>query len=351
MEGAVAAVAEISQEQNEFFDGGNAMTIAGSMRKQNSLLKDCAVLLISGLLVAVAFGTCLAVPQDQETFASPDEAVNTLVDALRAFDVKALSAIFGPGGKDVVSSGDPVADKTQSERFINLYEQKNKLEKANANKVVLYVGNEEWPFPIPIVKKDGAWQFDTNEGREEILARRIGKNELSVIQVCLAYVDAQREYALKDQNSDGLLTYSQKLRSDSGKKDGLYWKAKEGHEQSPLGPLVAAAHEQGYTTKRPEGKPVPYHGYYYRILKAQGKDALGGSYDYVVEGKMVGGFAMVAYPARYGSSGIMTFIVNHDGVVYQKDLGEHTEKVAPAMMLFNPDSFWEQAEQDSVKAK
>lgn len=327
------------------------MAITENTRKRKSLLKDCAVLLISGLLVAVAFGTCLAVPQNQETFASPDEAVNTLVDALRASDVKALSAIFGPEGEDIVSSGDPVADKTENERFVKLYEQKNKLKEAGAEKAILYVGNEEWPFPMPIVKKNGAWHFDTDEGREEILARRIGRNELSVIQVCLAYVDAQREYALKDRNSDGLLTYSQKLRSDSGKKDGLYWKAEEGHEQSPLGPLVAAAHEQGYTAKQPEGKPVPYHGYYYRILKAQGKDALGGSYDYLVEGKMVGGFALVAYPARYGSSGIMTFIVNHDGVVYQKDLGEHTEKVALAMMRFNPDSTWEQVEQDSVKAK
>lgn len=318
------------------------MAVIGNTKKQNSLLKSCAVLLMSGLLIAVTFGTCPGVPQDQDTFASPDEAVKALVDALKAFDAKALSAIFGPGSKDVISSGDPIADKTANERFINLYAQKNKLEETDANKVVLYLGNKEWPFPIPIVKKDAVWQFDTNEGREEILARRIGRNELSVIQICLAYVDAQREYALKDR--DGLLAYAQKFVSDSGKKDGLYWEAKEGDEQSPLGPLVAAAQEQGYTGRQSGDKPVPYHGYYYRILKAQGKHARGGSYDYVIKGKMIGGFALVAYPARYGSSGIMTFIVNHDGVVYQKDLGENSEKAALGMKLFNPDSTWKKVE-------
>jgi len=302
------------------------MAVIGNTRKQNSLLKGCAVLLMSGLLIAVTFGTCPGVPQDQETFASPDEAVKALVDALKAFDAKALSAIFGPGSKDVISSGDPIADKTENERFINLYAQKNKLEEADANKLVLYVGNEEWPFAIPIVKKDGAWRFDTDEGREEIFARRIGRDELSVIQICLAYVDAQREYALKDRDSDGLLTYAQKFVSDSGKKDG------------------AAAQEQGYTGRQSGDQPVPYHGYYYRILKAQGKNARGGSYDYVIKGEMIGGFALVAYPARYGSSGIMAFIVNHDGVVYQKDLGENPKKTALAMKLFNPDSTWEKVE-------
>ena len=245
------------------------MAVIRNTRKQNSLLKGCAVLLISGLLIAVPFGTCLAGMQDQDIFTSPGVAVKALMDALKAFDTKALSAIFGPESKDLVSSGDPIADKTASERFINLYTQKNKLEEADANKVVLYVGNKGWPFPIPIVKKDGAWQFDTDEGREEILARRIGRNELSVIQICLAYVDAQREYALKNRDSDELLAYAQKFASDSGKRDGLYWEAKEGDEQSPLGPFVAAAQEQGYTGRQSGDKPVPYHGYYYRILKAQ----------------------------------------------------------------------------------
>ena len=318
----------------------------GNTIKKNSLLQGCAALLISGLFIVVTFGTCLAAQPDQETFASPDDAVRALVNALKVADAEALSAIFGPGGEDVVSSGDPIADTTERERFIHLYTQKSNLEKADAKRVVLYVGNEERPFPIPIVKSDGAWRFDTDEGRDEILACRIGRNELSVVQTCLAYVDAQREYALKDRDSDGLRAYAQKFMSDPGKKDGLYWEAKEGDEQSPLGPLVAAAQEQGYTGRQPGGKPVPYHGYYYRILKAQGKHALGGSYDYVVKGKMIGGFALVAYPAQYGTSGIIAFIVNHDGVVYQKDLGDDTEKAATAMKNFNPDSTWEKVEED-----
>ncbi len=327
------------------------MAVIGNTKKQNSLLKHFAVFLISGLFVAVTFGTCLAVLQYQKTFASPDEAVKGVLDALKADDAKALSAIFGPGSEDVVSSGDPVADQAEHERFINLYEQKNKLEEAAANKVVLYVGNEDWPFPIPIVKKDGAWHFDTNDGREEILARRIGRNELSVIQVCLAYVDAQREYALKDRDSDGLLAYAQKFASDPGKKDGLYWKTKEGDEQSPLGPFFATAQEHGYTGtgKQLDGKPVPYYGYYYRILKAQGKNAPGGAYDYVVKGDMIGGFALVAYPAQYGSSGIMTVIVSHDGFVYQEDLGKDTRRTAQAMTLFNPDSTWEKVGEKVAK--
>lgn len=218
------------------------------------------------------------------------------------------------------------------------------MEGVGTDKTVLYVGKEDWPFPIPLVKKQGSWRFDTNEGRQELLARRIGRNELSVIQVCLTYVDAQREYALKDRDGDGLLAYAQKFASSPGKKDGLYWEAKEGDEQSPLGPLFAAAQKLGYTAKKPAGKPLPYHGYYYRILKAQGKNAPGGAYDYVVKGKMIGGFALVAYPAQYGSSGIMTFIVNHEGVVYQKNLGQDTEKTAQAMKLFDPDRTWKKAE-------
>jgi hypothetical protein len=325
------------------------MAVIENTKKQDSLLKRWVLLLISILLVAVTFGTSLAVLQDQKTFASPDEAVKALMDALKTEDIKTLSAILGPGSEDLISSGDPFADQAERERFINLYEQKNKLEEASTTKVVLYIGNEDWPFPIPLMKKDGVWLFDTNEGREEILARRVGRNELSVIQVCLAYVDAQKEYAVKDRDDDGVLAYAQKFLSDPGKKNGLYWKAKEGDEQSPLGPLVGAAQEKGYSGKQSEGKPIPYHGYYYRTLKAQGKNAKGGDYDYVVMGKMIAGFALVAYPAQYGSSGIMTFIVSHAGEVYQKDLGENTENTALKMKLFNPDSTWNKIKDTSPK--
>ncbi|MCJ7540592.1 MAG: DUF2950 domain-containing protein [Desulfobacterales bacterium] len=327
------------------------MTVIGNTKIQDSFLKRWVLLLISGLLVAVTFGTSFAMLQDQKTFASPDEAVKAMLEALKAEDVKVLSAIFGPGSEDLISSGDPVADKAERERFINLYQQKNRLEEASSTRAALYIGNEDWPFPIPVVKKDGVWLFDTDEGREEIIARRIGRNELSVIQVCLAYVDAQKEYAIKDRDGDGVLAYAQKFSSEPGKKDGLYWKAKEGDEQSPLGFLVAAAQGTGYTGKQSGGKPLPYHGYYYRILKAQGKDATGGAYDYIIKGKMIGGFALVAYPAQYDSSGIMTFIVNHAGEVYQKDLGEKTEETVLMMQLFNPDNTWSKVEGRVAKGK
>jgi len=280
---------------------------------------------------------------EQRNFASPEEAVKTLIEALKSNDVKAAEAIFGPGSKDLLWSGDPVADQSGREQFLRLYEQKYRLEATEA-KAVLNLGTEDWPFPIPIVKKGGLWYFDTKQGREELLARRIGLNELSAIKACLAYVDAQREYALKDRDGDGLLEYAQKFRSDTGKKNGLYWEVKAGEGQSPLGPLFAAAQEKGYTSKAAGGKPIPYHGYYYRILTGQGKSAPGGAYDYMVKGNMIGGFALVAYPAKYASSGVMTFIVNHDGVVYQKDLGRNTAKAVQAMKLFNPDSTWKKVE-------
>jgi hypothetical protein len=317
--------------------------------ERDSWFKRCGALLMAAAFIALVIsGPTLAATVKQRTFASPEEAVKALVEALKSKDAKALEAIFGPGSKDLVSSGDPVADSAEYERTVNHLEQKTRLEQS-AGKVILHAGNEEWPFAIPIVKKDALWRFDLKQGREEILARRIGQNELSAIQFCLAYVDAQREYALKDRDTDGLLEYAQKFRSDTGKKNGLYWDVKAGEAQSPLGPLAAVAQKQGYSTKRE--KPEPYLGYYYRILKAQGKEALGGAYDYVVKGKMIGGFALVAYPAKYASSGVMSFIVNQDGVVYEKDLGRNTEKSVQAMKLFNPDSSWKKVEEKDTKAK
>jgi hypothetical protein len=323
---------------------GKAMMAKRYGKRVVSLPKRFVSLLITVLFIALAAGQTQAADPKQKTFASPEEAVKALVAASKAGDTKALSALFGPKGKELVFSGDPVADKTGREQFVALYEQKQKLEEAGADKMILVVGNEGWPFPVPVVKKQGSWRFDAAEGKQELLARRIGRNELSAIQVCLAYVDAQREYALKDRDSDGVLTYAQKFRSSPGKKDGLYWQVKEGEKPSPLGPFAAAAQKEGYAAAKKAGKPTPYHGYYYRILKAQGKDAPGGAYDYVVKGKMLGGFALVAYPAQYGASGIMSFIVNHDGVVYQKDLGKNTEKTAQAMKRFNPDSTWKKVE-------
>jgi Protein of unknown function (DUF2950) len=204
-----------------------------------------------------------------------------------------------------------------------------------ADKAVLVIGNEEWPFPIPLVRKDDSWQFDTAAGREEILARRIGRNELNTIEACLAFVDAQQEYAEKGIGGNGV--YAQRIVSQPGKKDGLYWPAASGEDESPLGDLAASAAAEGY---RAGQQRMPYHGYYYRVLTRQGPSALGGAIDYVVRGKMIGGFALVAYPAEYGNSGVMTFVVNHQGVVFQKDLGLSTARVSGAMTTFNPDQSW-----------
>ena len=318
------------------------MALRINKTKKGSWLKHAAaVLAIAAGVALVLPGLSAAATVKQRTFASPEEAVKAMGEALKSHDVKALEAIFGPGSKDLISSGDPVADRTEYDRVVNHLEQKTKLE-VTEDKTVLILGSEEWPFAIPIVKKDSLWHFDTKKGREEILARRIGKNELSAIQFCLAYVDAQREYALMDRDADGLMEYAQKFGSDKGKKNGLYWEVKAGEEQSPLGPLAALAQKQGYSTERKS--PQPYLGYYYRILKGQGKDAPGGAYDYMVKGNMIGGFALAAYPAKYGSSGIMSFIVNHDGVVYQKDLGEDTEQAVLNVTLYDPDKAWTKAQ-------
>ena len=316
-------------------------------KKEYSVKHRWTIFITAVFFILTMSGLSPAETVKQRTFASPEKAVEALVTALRSNDVNALEAIFGPGRRDLFMSGDPVKDQSGREQFLKFYDEKNRLEET-VDKVFLSVGDDDWPLPIPIVKRDALWRFDAKEGMDEILARRIGQNELSVIQTCLAYVDAQKEYALKDRDRDGLLKYAQKFMSDQGKKDGLYWEVKEGEEQSPLGPLVAAAQEVGYTGRRPGGKPVPYHGYYYRILKAQGEHASGGSYEYVVKGKMIGGFALVAYPAQYGSSGIMTFIVNHDGVVYEKDLSDNTENAALAMKLFNPDGTWKKVEKKAL---
>jgi hypothetical protein len=315
----------------------------GSDRDKEKMGFRMMLIVVSLLFVSAFSQGALAAEVKQESFSSPDEAVKIMVDAARADDTKALLTIFGAAGKDIISSGDEVSDKREREWFIGLYEQKHSLAEEGNSKIILNVGNEDWPFPVPITKKGDRWVFNTQEGREEILNRRIGKNELATIQVCLAMVDAQREYALRDPDNDGLAEYAQRFLSTPGRKDGLYWQAKEGEEQSPLGPLAAKAVAEGYG-KKPADRPVPYHGYFFRMLKAQGKDAQGGAYDYVVKGKMIGGFAIVAYPAEYENSGVMTFIVNQDGVVYQKNLGKETVKLAQAMTKFDPDKTWTKVE-------
>jgi len=302
------------------------------------------LLLIVGITTAVADeGSSEAGQQPQgRAFTSPEEAVKALVDACKRNDTQALLAIVGPEGAEIISSGDAVADQTQRATFVGYYEAKHHLKEETPGTAILSAGEEDWPLPVPIVKKGEKWYFDAAAGKEEILNRRIGRNELSVIDVMRAYVDAQREYLSEDRDDDGVGEFAQKVRSDEGKKDGLFWPAKEGEALSPLGPFAAEAVKEGYRKK--EGGPTPYHGYYYRILTKQGKNAPGGDYDYVVHENMIFGYALIAYPAEYGNSGIMTFIVNQSGIVYEKDLGPDTEKTAGAVEAYDPDETWKKSE-------
>ena len=315
------------------------------LHKNRVLFFGIAVLLIGISVVAFSTPLSAAAKGTQKTFASPEDAVKALVDALKINDTKELRAIFGPGSESLVSSGDRVRDKAGSERFIKLFEEKNSLEKQGDETAILHVGSDDFPFPIPVVKKGSTWQFDTKAGKEEVINRRIGRNELNVIDSLHAFVDAQREYASKDRDGDGTMAFAQRFWSSKGKHDGLYWEAKEGEGDSPLGPFVAKASAMGYGTKGTIEKPLPFQGYYFKILKAQGKNATGGAYDYVAKGNMLLGFAFLAYPANYGSSGIMSFIVNQEGVVYQKDLGKNTANVAKAMKKYDPDKTWTKVEE------
>ncbi len=288
----------------------------------------------------VSVGSAATKSVKQKTFGSAEDAAQALFGAAKAEDSSQMDAIFGPKGKDLVVSKDPAVNKDLYQRFVKAFEEKNRLDISPDNRAFLYVGNNEWPFPVPIVKKGNAWLFDTNQGKTEVLRRRIGRNELDTIQSCLAYVDAQKDYVSMTMPKSGIGEYAQKFMSDPGMRNGLYWETKDNEVPSPLGIFMAQARKEGFTPGK--DTPVPYHGYYYRILTSQGKNASGGARDYVVNGKMSGGFALVAYPAEYGSTGVMTFIVNQDGVVYQKDLGKKSAKTAQAMKAFDPDKTWTQ---------
>lgn len=280
---------------------------------------------------------------EAKSFATPEDAVQAFVAAMKSNDESALLSIFGPAGKELISSGDPVRDNQRREMFISDFDRKNSLSQ-EGSRVVLIIGEKDWPFPVPLVKRAGQWFFDTKAGKEEILDRRIGENELSTVQTLLAIVDAQREYAMKDRDDDGLREYAEKFDSDPGRKNGLYWPTQPGEAPSPLGELVADARAEGYRKSGSKQGPVPFHGYYFRILTRQGKHAAGGGFDYLVKKNMVGGFAVVAYPAAYGNSGVMTFMVNHEGVVYEKNLGKNTAKAGAAMTSFDPDPTWKKVE-------
>ncbi|MFI5377700.1 MAG: DUF2950 domain-containing protein [Tepidisphaerales bacterium] len=276
----------------------------------------------------------------QRLFASPEEAAGVLKDAMLAKDRHLLISIFGPEGKQYVLTGDRVEESTDMQAFGNHMSEYLLVDRQSPDKAVLQIGKENWPFPIPVVKSGDQWFFDTAAGKQELLNRRIGENELGAIAVCRAHVAGQKEYASKPRDGD-VSQYAQHFMSTEGKKDGLYWPAAAGEELSPMGPLVAAAREEGYIREpRIPGKPRPYHGYYFHILTAQGDAAPGGKMSYIVDGKMTKGFALVASPSSWGSSGVMTFIVNQDGKVYQKNLGENTRELAKAITEYNPDGTW-----------
>jgi hypothetical protein len=280
----------------------------------------------------------VATAQAQESFKTPEAAVEALGTAAKSGNSsKSLLTVLGQGGADIVSSGDAVADAATRQRFLESYDAKHEVTMDGDDKATLIIGQDDFPFPIPLVRKDNMWRFDTVAGRREVLYRRVGRNELDAIQAALAYVDAQNDYADKDRTGAGPGVYAQRIVSEPGKTNGLYWPATQGGDESPLGELIALATAQGY---RVGGERAPYHGYYFKVLTKQGSDAPGGALDYVVRGKMIGGFGLVAYPAQYGNSGVMTFLVNHNGVVYQKDLGPRTAEIAGQMSAYNPDQSW-----------
>jgi Protein of unknown function (DUF2950) len=274
--------------------------------------------------------------QPQKTFAAPEDAVAALLAGVRAADRKELLAVLGHDAANWITSGDAVADRATVARFLEHYREKNAIAK-EGDRATLTIGATAYPFAFPIVKTGERWRFDTAAGKEELLARRIGANELDAIETLRAIVDAQLEYASEDRNGNGTLEYAQHFASAPGKRDGLYWRTKAGEAPSPLGPFVASAADDGYAK---QSKPQPFHGYYFRPLKGQGPDALTGELDYVVRGRAIGGFAVVAWPAKYGNSGVMTFIVNHEGTVYEKDLGPGTQAAASRMKRFNPGEGW-----------
>jgi len=305
--------------------------------------------ILAAALLALPAPAASSAQSSEKSFNNPAQAMEALVKAVRDSDLPTMLAIFGPSGKKIVASGDDVKDKKDREKFVQLADEKVELaqDKKNPNRVTVTLGKDDWPFPVPLVKTGQKWHFSTKEGLREILMRRIGQNELDAIQVCQGYVEAQREYASKPHDETGLHLYAQKIISTPGKQDGLTWYDANGKPAGPIGEGAAKALEEGYTKKS-----EPYRGYFFKVLKSQGPAARKGTLDYVIQGKMIGGFALVAWPGEYRSTGVKTFIVSHDGIVYEKDLGPETARVAAAMKAYNPDKTWKEvSETESSAAK
>jgi hypothetical protein len=311
------------------------------LRSSGGMTFIVSLILFTVMIFAWSIPIMAATATPQRFFSSPEDALKGLVEAVKTKDKTALDQIFGPAAKDLRSS-DEVQATAEFDEFVKYVAEKTAFAKESDTKIIIFIGNENWPFPIPLVKNNDQWFFDAEAGKEEILNRRIGENELTAILVCRTYVKAQREYALKDWDGDGILAYAQKLRSDTGRKNGLFWRRASGEPTSPLGELVAQARMEGYKKDKSVFKeePFPFHGYYFKILTQQGKNAPGGKYDYIVNGNMVGGFGFVAFPSTWGKSGIMSFIVNQQGKVYQKNIGPDTLKTVQNMDTYDPDESW-----------
>ena len=312
-----------------------------SLPMKTNLLSFATLLLACGLGFVIS--PALAASDDQLGFNSPDDAVAALVAAAKNDDTNTMHAIFGPAGADLMSP-DPVQAAAEHQRFVERLTQKTRIVNLSDTNAFLELGSDGWPFPIPLVKQDGLWGFDTLAGRDEIFRRRIGMDELGAINVCYAYVQAQREYASQDRMGDGVPAFAQYLLSNPGKRDGLFWPTNGEPDAtlSPLGPLIAQARGEGYRHSAHiiNNQAAPYHGYYFKILTREGKHAPGGKYDYIINGRMIGGFALIAWPAEWGNSGVMTFIVNQQGQVFQKNLGPKTAKIASETTTYDPDETW-----------
>ena len=322
-----------------------AITAAVAITAGDMRLSDCFGRVPLGMLTVLLLATPSPASNEffvQTAFSSAEEGMQAFVETVKLNDPAVLQTLLGPKGPELFDSGDAAADAQWRKRFLNAYADAHKLAfKENNTRAVLIVGRDEWPMPFHLVQSQEGWRFDAAHAAEEILNRHIGRNELAAIQVCLAIVDAEREYATQDPDGDGVPGFAAKFLSSPGKRDGLYWETREDEPLSPVGPLLAAAASEGPFTS--ESAATPFHGYLYRILTQQGQNAPGGAYDYQVNGKLLGGFAVIAFPARYGMSGVVSFMVNQDGVVYQKDLGQNTAALATEMAEFDPDPSWRRA--------
>lgn len=305
------------------------------MHDESTPTRSRIAIIALAVSIALPFAMTVSAAPTGRTFSSPDKAIAAAIEAIRDFDPKALESIFGKGFESLFESADPVQDEIVRSRFLELFDASHELKAESDGSMVLVVGPDGWPFPIPLVKTGKGWAFDTAAGAEEIINRRIGRNELRSIQSCLAVVDAQHDYYRRDRDGDGILEYAQRIVSTVGRQDGLFWPTEDEAEQSPLGELFAIAAAEGYAPMAGS-----YHGYKFRLLSSQGAAARDGAYDYLVRDDQIGGFALIAYPAAWGDSGIMTFIVNHDGVVYQRDFGPDTETETAKITSYDPGEGW-----------